>query len=233
MPHPLIMRHTFFCLALLCSSAARAAAEPAILNDIEVMARQVTLKLSRPTAFKVSFAPKPPAVVVTLEDARVSDLARDKSSVSAWVAGIAAIPLSDAAGESARVVIKLGKTRDFTPEWRGNDLVVLLTEAGSREPVAAPAQPKPPAAPVPPQEDAPKAPPPAPSDQTAPSPAAPTKPASAGAAKYRAQAGSFASEDAAKKLTQELEAKISPVEVRKVEVGGKTAYQVDWEQTAT
>lgn len=217
------MRPVFLCLAVLCFAVAQAAAEPAVLNDIEVMAHQVTLKLSRPTGFRVSFTPKPPAVVVTLEDSHVSDLARDKSSVSAWVAGIAAIPLSDAAGEGVRVIIKLGKSRDFTPEWRGNDLVMLLTELGPKEPVAsAPAAPKPEAAPrpAPPQEEAPR---------TAPPPSAPEpapKLASAGGRKYRVQVGSFATEEGAKKLKAELEGKISPVEIRKVEVGGKTAYRV-------
>lgn len=234
MPQTLAMRYTFLSLALLCC-ASGAKAEPAVLNDVEVLARQVTLKLSRPAGYKISSAAKPPAVVVTLEDTRIAEAVREKSSISAWVLGIAALPLSTGSGEGARVVIKLVKPRNVSPEWRGNDMVLLLSEPAPKEAAAPPAAPAPvkPAAPAPPAASA------APAARPAPVPSAPpaekpsAKPEEEAALppppprlRFRVQAGSFAAEDAAAKLKAEIEAKVSPVEVRKAEAGGKTLYRV-------
>ncbi|MBI5200977.1 MAG: SPOR domain-containing protein [Elusimicrobia bacterium] len=204
-------------------AAGGAFAEPAMLQDYQVTAKQVTLKLSRPVGYRASATANPPAVVITLDDTRISQAVQEKSVASALVAGIAAIPITNADGESARVVIKLAKKREFSAAPTGNDIVVDLLDAPAGD-AAAPAAPAAPATPAAapetpaaaPEAAAPAAAPPAPVK-----PAAPAKKAS----KFLVQIGVFSDQAKADELKKDLDSAETSVEVRKVVVGGKPMFR--------
>lgn len=192
-------------------------AEPAILEDYQVTAKQVTLKLSRPVGHRASTTADPPAIVLTLDDTRIAQAVQEKSVASVLVAGIAALPIAGPEGESARVIIKLAKKLEFTATPQGNDLIVdLLEPAAAQAPAPVPAPPlkAPPAAA--------QAPTTAPPDKV---PATVEKPKKK-AALYQVQVASFPEEAKAGELKKTLEGKAGPVEIRKVDVAGKPMFKV-------
>ena len=204
-------------LFALAISAAGVWAEPATLLDYQVMAKQVTLKLSRPVGFRASATVNPPAVVLTLEDARIAPAVNEKSVASAMVAGIAALPLTSADGDSARVIIKLAKRKDFTTTMNGNDIVVDLIDPTGAAPAAPPAAEKAAPAETPVVEKA------VPESVPATTPAkAPAKKA----VKWLVQVGVFSDQAKADELKKDLDSEETTVDVRKAEVGGKAMYRV-------
>ena len=191
-------------LLALALSAGVVRAEPATLQDYQVTAKQVTLKLSRPVGFRASTTATPPAIVITLEDTRIAQAVQEKSVASALVAGVAALPLTSPEGESARIIIKLAKPREFTATPNGNDLIVDLLEAAPASPAAAP------------PENVP----------ATVEKAEPKKPAPKKAVKYLIQVGVFSAEAAATELKKDLDSAETEVEVQKAQIGGKAMFRV-------
>lgn len=197
-------------LFALVAAAGLARAEHAVLEDVSVTAKNVTLRFSRPVGFRASTTVKPPAIVLTFDETRISDWVKEKSVASALVAGISALPVTTAEGEKARVIIKLAKARDFNPTWDGNTMKLELTEPKGGAPAAPPS--KGPAAATPSPEKVPAT--------------KPAKPAAKGDPKYWVQVGSFPDEATAVDLKKKVEGKAGPVEIRKVDVGGKPMFKV-------
>ncbi|MBI4424195.1 MAG: SPOR domain-containing protein [Elusimicrobia bacterium] len=126
------------------SSARAQAADYAVLQDVQVLGRRVVLKLSRPAGFRTAMQPTPPALVVTLEETEIAQVAREKSAISAVVEGLESSQVRIDGVPRARVTIRLDAIRAYTPLWSGGDLVLELGELMSGK--AAAAAPSPPAA---------------------------------------------------------------------------------------
>lgn len=195
-------------LALLLSLAPAVHAEPALLKDIKVESRRVTLKLSKPAMFRSKAEAEPPKLMVTLSDTDIDGDEKDISTSKGMARWVSSARSEENGVPATRVTIHLDSARDYAPVWSGNDLVLEFKGA-------------PPAASEPAPEERP-APPPA--AKAAPAAAAPK--AAAAKRSYWVQLGSFPDEKAAQRLKLEFDHLLDPLEIRTAAVGGKTVHRV-------
>lgn len=204
-------------LVVLYAPSARAA-EPALLKDIKVETRRVTLKLSKPAGFRSKAEADPPKLMITLSDTDIAGDEKDISMSKGMARWVSSARSEENGVPATRVTVHLDEARDYTPTWAGNDLILDFKGAPPAAEAEAPEAAKPPPSPKPTPAKAAKV-----------AKAAPAPPAAPVAAKKRAfwvQLGSFPDEKAAQRLKTEFDHLLDPLEIRKAEVGGKAVHRV-------